>query len=117
MEWLMLSSFNAYLSYKKKFGNIWILNEFPLTRDFDASKKNLGVDCLVFQYKCYKKYVASDKHKADNLLSILNRYFDDIKKTGRKTNFAYCLDRHLPKEPQSGDMDRRAKSYHGVEAK
>jgi predicted helicase len=89
---LMLSFFNAYLLYKKEFGNTWLWNEFPLTRDFDASKKNLGtdltaytkrVDCLAFQYKCYKKYT-SDKLNVDNFLSILNRFFDDILKTGEK---------------------------------
>ncbi|MDR2407938.1 MAG: hypothetical protein LBE13_07495 [Bacteroidales bacterium] len=126
-ECLMLSFFSkTYPLYEREFSNTWLWNEFPLKRNFIASKKDLDVDltfytkrvdCLVVQYKCYKKYAAIDKLKLDSLLSTSNRSFYNIQETGREVNFVYCLDRRLPKLLQSGGMDRRIKSYLGVEAK
>jgi predicted helicase len=126
LERLILSCFKTYPLYEGEFSTAWLWNEPLLKRDFGIDKKDLSSDlaiytkcgdCLVIQYRCYKKYATIDKPNVDSLLSTSTISLYDILETGRKVNFAYRLNKYHLKRFQSENPDRRTELCSGVEIK
>ena len=89
-ERLMKNFLLTYPTYREKFSDVWLWNEFPFKKDFGG--KDTGIDIVAktfdgefwaVQCKCYAEDSRIDKPAVDSFLSTSSKTFSGQKFSAR----------------------------------